>query len=130
MQIRAFLKGLAPMALFFAIGCNPSGPLVYTAQPYSLEGGCVGDYVPVGVVYGTSLGGNCDPMCMTINGQLYVSTACPPLPPEAVAASDSPDCAQALSAADAGLFCGDQTDSDAEAGDEGGAAPDVSNYHR
>ncbi len=113
------------MALFFAMACTSAGQLIYTAQPYSPDGGCVGDYVPVGVVYGVSLSATCAPMCMTINGQLYVSTACPPLPPEAVAAPDSPECAGALSAAEAGLFCGEPAAPEAGEGD--GAAPDVLN---
>jgi hypothetical protein len=123
MRIRRVLKSMPWLMLFASIACDASGPLVYTAQPYSPEGGCVGDYVPVGVVQGTSLSGACPPACLTINGQLYVSTACPPFPSEAVAASDSPDCPAALGAVASGLSC-DQTTA-AEGGSDDGGVPDV-----
>lgn len=104
--------------IFLALGCDESGPRVYTAQPYSDEGGCVGDYVPVGLVYGGDLASTCDPVCFTLAGQLYVSTVCQPLPNDAVVAADASDCPAALDAVDAGTFCGQM----AASGDDGAMA--------
>ena len=91
--------------LLFA--CNESGPRVYTAQAFQADPGCLDAYAPLGLVEAEELPANCDPVCLELDGQLYVSVVCPPYPAEAelLAPEDSPDCATALQAVEDELDC-------------------------
>jgi hypothetical protein len=102
-------------------GCDDTGPRVYTAQAYEPEGGCVEDYVPVGLVQADGLFATCDPVCLQIGAVLYVSLVCPPYPATAtlVSPEDSQECQAALTAAMDGSSCDTPPDAATEGGDDG-----------
>jgi hypothetical protein len=80
-------------------GCNESGPRVYTAQRYRPELACLEGYAPLGLVEGESLSSLCEPVCLALGDNRFVSTVCPPYPAEvSVELPDSADCAAALGA--------------------------------
>jgi hypothetical protein len=72
-------------------------------MPVDTVGHCLGAYVPLGLVTAEELPATCDPVCLTRDGTLYVSTVCAPYPDEAtlVSPADSTDCADALALIDA-----------------------------
>jgi hypothetical protein len=87
-------------------GCEEYGPRVYTAAPYRAELGCLGPYVPIGVVQARELGSQCEPVCLSDEDTLYVSAVCAPYPAEAtIEASDASACVAALEALDAMDYC-------------------------
>jgi hypothetical protein len=80
-------------------GCNESGPRVYTAQLYRPELACVDGYAPLGLVEGEALSSLCEPVCLALGDDRYVSTVCPPYPAEvSLEVPDSDGCAAALEA--------------------------------
>jgi hypothetical protein len=80
-------------------GCDESGPRVFTAQRYRAEAGCLETYAPLALVEAEDVGSLCDPLCLSQNEELFVTTVCPPYPAEAVIeAPDSAGCATALAA--------------------------------
>jgi hypothetical protein len=87
-------------------GCNESGPRVYTAQLYRPELACLEGYAPLGLVEGESLGALCEPVCLALGEDRYVSTVCPPYPAEvSVELPDSDDCGAALEAVASDSTC-------------------------
>jgi hypothetical protein len=87
-------------------GCNESGPRVYTAQLYRSELACLEGYAPLGLVEGESLSSLCEPVCLALGDDRYVSTVCPPYPAEvSVELSDSAGCAAALEAVASDSTC-------------------------
>ena len=76
---------------------------MYTARLFHPDdsGGCLDAYAPIGLVEADKLDSTCEPVCLTKDGALYVSTVCPPYPAtaEIVEASTSSECEQALALA-------------------------------
>lgn len=98
---------VAAVTLAAALACSESGPRIYTAQPYRAEPGCLESYVALGLVQSGDLGARCAPVCLRLDGALYVSPVCSPYPPRAtLEASSSDDCAAALQAFSIGADCG------------------------
>jgi hypothetical protein len=72
---------------------------VYTAQRHAVEEGCLETYAPIGLVEAEELSALCPPVCLSLGGDLYVSTLCPPYPAEAsVEPENSDGCSVALAA--------------------------------
>ena len=94
------------LLLSLVAGCPDSGNRVYTAASYVAGSGCLQDYAPLGLVVAGDLPANCAPTCLSVGGQVYVSTVCPPFPAEAtVLDTSTTDCQQAIAELDAGAFC-------------------------
>jgi hypothetical protein len=112
MRIRRFLVHMligltAPLVFFTGHGCKESGPRVYTAQAYRTDADCLDHYAPLGLVEAEELPSTCDPVCLRVGEQLYVSTVCEPYPSEAAPEpADSPECEKALASLDK-PFCGE-----------------------
>jgi hypothetical protein len=83
-----------------SFGCGESEPCVYTARLFRADdsGACLDAYAPIGLVQAEELAATCEPVCLTKDGALYVSTVCPPYPDTAqvVDARDSVDCRDAI----------------------------------
>jgi hypothetical protein len=83
-----------------ALACGESKPSVYTARLFHVDdsGACLDAYAPIGLVQAEELAATCEPVCLTKDGALYVSTVCPPYPDTAavVEARDSVGCRDAL----------------------------------
>lgn len=91
--------GTAAGLLASAGGCDEAGPRVYTAQRHSLETGCLETYAPIGLVEAEAVSSLCEPVCLLLGEDLYVSAVCPPYPAETgVEPEDSEGCAAALAA--------------------------------
>lgn len=92
------IAGCFIAALAFA--CDESQECVYTARLVHLDdsGACLDAYAPIGLVEAEELGSSCDPVCLSKDGALYVSTVCPPYPDTAqlVDPHASVDCEDAL----------------------------------
>ena len=97
-----WLTTLGPLA-----ACDESGPRVYTAKAYDREKRCLSADAPIGLVESDDLKATCEPVCIELQGELYVSTVCPPYPADSalLAAEASPDCAAALTALAAETEC-------------------------
>lgn len=97
---RSLWKAAAVLGALTALGCEESGPRVYTAQAYLAGAECLEQYAPIGLVEAEVLESTCDPVCLRVGEQLYVSTVCAPYPAEASleAARVSAECAAALNA--------------------------------
>jgi hypothetical protein len=123
--MRASIFGccLAALALCSS-GCEEYGQRVYTARLYRVGARCLEPYTPIGVVQAGELDVDCA-QCLSLDGALYVSRVCPPLPARAdpVTPSAEPACALALAAFSADVTCGAS-----DAGVDGGldAGPDAS----
>jgi len=82
-----------------AAACIEVDSYVYSAQKYDAANACVGDYHAIEIIDGKGAKSTCPNACFEVNGELYVSTVCPPLPAIATAvASSTPDCKAALAA--------------------------------
>jgi hypothetical protein len=80
-------------------GCDESGPRVFTAQRYRADLACLETYAPLGLVEAEDVGALCEPVCLSEDEELFISTVCPPYPAEAsVEPADSEGCAAALAA--------------------------------
>lgn len=115
--VRTLLLLAAGSAL--AVACIEVDSYVYSAQKYDATNACVGDYHSIEVIDGTGAKSTCPKACFEVNGELYVSTVCPPLPAIATAvASNTPDCRAALAAPS----CSEPADGgeDGDGGDDGG----------
>jgi hypothetical protein len=89
--------GLLGLWIGFSGGCAESGPRVFSAQRYRADLGCVEGYAALGLVEAEDVGAFCEPVCLSQNEELFVSTVCPPYP--ALASLEPPetlDCAAAL----------------------------------
>lgn len=113
---------VVPVTLAAALACSESGPRIYTAQPYRAEPGCLESYVALGVVQSGDLGARCAPVCLRLDGALYVSPVCSPYPSRAtLEASSGADCAAALQAFSIGADCPPPADAATDAATD--AAP-------
>lgn len=116
---RLALECLAMLALGSA-HCEEYGQRVYTARLYRVEAACLEPSVPIGVVQAAELRASCDPQCLSLDGELYVSVVCPPLPVRAsTLGPEVPACALALAAHGARSTCDDADaglDADIDAG--------------
>lgn len=120
----AFLA-LSIAAVAAAIACEDQRSHVYSAQKYEADNACLDTYTPIEVVEGPTSDSNCTPTCITVNGALYVTTQCPPLPAIATESpADASPCLEALDAEAHEASCGDLggggDDGGDEAGDDGG----------
>jgi hypothetical protein len=98
LDIAALLGVMAGLAAL-ALGCDESGPRVYTAQRHAVEDGCLETYAPIGLVEAEALSALCPPVCLSLGEDLFVSTLCPPYPAEAsLEPEDAEACAAALAA--------------------------------
>ena len=87
--------------------CDESGPRVYTARLYRPDLGCLEEYAPLGLVEGGALSSQCEPVCLVLGDELYVSTVCPPYPAElSVEEPVAERCGAALTAVASELACG------------------------
>jgi hypothetical protein len=108
MRSRVFTPCLVVLALG-SWHCEEYGPRIYTARLYRVGARCLEPSTPIGVVQAGELHANCDdpPQCLALDGELYVSSVCPPLPARASAMrSDLPACVLALTAFEAKATCG------------------------
>jgi hypothetical protein len=93
------VAGLAALASL-AFACVRTEAYLYSAQKYDPAADCVTGYESVELVNGTGASSQCEPSCLSVNGELYVSTMCPPLPTIATEVPvDSGACVAALAAA-------------------------------
>lgn len=106
-----------------AVACIEVDSYVYSAQKYDAANACVGDYHAIEVIDGKGAKSTCPNACFEVNGELYVSTLCPPLPAIATAvASSTPDCKAALAAPS----CSSPGDGgEEEDGGDSGSEPDA-----
>lgn len=109
-----------------AIACVDTESYVYSAQKYDSANDCVQAYQSIEVIDGKGAKSTCPKTCLDVNGELFVSTMCPPLPAIATAVPlDASACKAALEAAscdepeDGGDDGGEEEGGDAET--EGGA---------
>jgi hypothetical protein len=103
----AALLGAAAWLFILAPGCDEFGPRVYTAQRHAVDSGCLEAYAPIGLVEAEAVSALCEPVCLSLGEDLYVSTLCPPYPAEAsVEPEDSEGCTAALAAP----LCDDPTE--------------------
>jgi hypothetical protein len=104
MTCRAVLLSV-PLVLA-APSCEEYGPRIYTAHPYRAAAACLEPSVSIGIVKAADLPVTCDPVCLLLDGALYVSSVCPPQPGRAlVLAPDAPDCAAAATLLRTETFC-------------------------
>ncbi len=97
--LNAKALGLLLWSSVVQYGCDESGPRVYTAQRFSPEVACLEAYAPLGLVEAKDLGALCEPVCLSQDVELFVSSVCPPYPTEAsLEAADAEGCAAALAA--------------------------------
>jgi hypothetical protein len=126
LMLTKWLLGYLRVAGLFALvvgACEDWGPRVYTAQFYQPDADCLGAYAPLGLVEADDLGASCEPTCLRLADDLYVSTVCPPYPSEASVEdpATSSDCSVALGLLDAETFCDAAPVDDAAAVDAGAA---------
>ena len=94
-----------PLVLGVA-GCEEYGDRIYTAHPYRAEAACLEPSVPIGIVKAANLPVTCEPVCLLLDGTLYVSGVCPPQPERArVFAPEAPECASAATLLRSETFC-------------------------
>jgi hypothetical protein len=113
---------LVAALLFVVVGvllaCERADRYIYTAQKFDPAAGCLGAYEPIEAVTGSGVSATCAPTCLLVDGELYLSTLCPPVPTiaEEVPAADEA-CRAAIAAASGDASC--------EApGEEGDGGPD------
>lgn len=118
--MRASVVGwcLAVLALGSS-SCEEYGPRVYTARLYRVESRCLEPYTPIGVVQAGELHVDCA-QCLSLDGELYVSRVCPPLPARADPLKpDASACALPFAAFAADTTCG-ASDAGVDAGLDSG----------
>jgi hypothetical protein len=107
--------------------CENPNVHIFSGQPFEAQGQCLEAPTALDVIGGAGATLTCAPACLTQSAQVYVSTQCPPYPPQfavetANSVGDASDpCAAALSAYAAGVMCGDDGGAgDAAESDAGG----------
>jgi len=91
--------GALSVALGALLGCDESGPRVYTAQLYEPDLACLDAYAPIGLVEAEDISSLCEPVCLRTADGLHVSTLCAPYPAEAtLEGPESTECVAALAA--------------------------------
>jgi hypothetical protein len=130
---RRFLPAIAfvlAAALGIVVACEEADVYVYTAQRYNADAACLEPYKPIEVVNGPG-GDLCAPSCLRVNGEIFVSRVCPPVPSNAsLLRRDAPECQVALalegSCDDEEGDGGEEQDEDGgEEQDEDDAGPDA-----
>lgn len=87
--------------------------IVFVAQRYDDTNQCFTDYAQVGTYRAEGAPLDCAPACVTVGTSLYVTTGCPPYPPNATPGDpDAAPCNAALASYDGAVTCA--------AGDAGG----------
>ncbi|MBS2018478.1 MAG: hypothetical protein JST00_36775 [Deltaproteobacteria bacterium] len=117
------VRSLFALAAAAALGaaCVTTETYVYTAQKYDAANACVEDYRAIEVIDGKGAKSTCPASCLLVNGELFVSTMCPPLPAVAAAvALDAADCKAAIGAPS----CSAQEPGDGGEDEAGDAEPD------
>jgi hypothetical protein len=124
------LVAVLPLGISVTLGalaaCEDADVVVYTAQRFNPEAGCLEPYKPIEVVSGPG-GELCSPLCLLVGADLYVSMVCPPVPANArLVPRSSPECRAALAvdascaaeadAGDGGEPGGEGDDDDVDAG--------------
>jgi hypothetical protein len=107
--------------------CDEPNAHIFTGQQFEAQGQCLEPPTALDVVSGAGATLTCAPTCLTQSSQVYVSTQCPPYPPQftvetqsSVGGASDP-CAAALSAFAAGAMCDDDGGAgDAAVDDAGG----------
>lgn len=112
---------LLPVFFVAAIGafaaCLGAETYVYWAQQYDDANDCLKAYTPVETVTGGGTSSFCEPICLTVDDALFVSTICPPLPPIATQVDPKdPACIAALAAQKRGGTCDEPAEAGAEEG--------------
>lgn len=128
------LAAVLVVAAGIVAACEEAESYVYTAQRFDAVADCLEPYSPVEVVSGPGAAATCEPACLMVGKDVFVSTMCPPLP--AIATELEPDdeaCVAALSVL--GRTCGVEPsadggadgspDDDAAPGEDAGAVPNV-----
>jgi hypothetical protein len=107
--------------------CDEPNAHIFSGQQFEAQGQCLEAPTALDVIGGSGATLTCDPACLTQSSQVYVSTQCPPYPPQfavetANSLGDASDpCAAALNAYAAGAMCGDDAgEGDAAVGDASG----------
>jgi len=123
MRLLLLLARASAGALCLALigSCSESGPRIYTARLYRSGAGCLEPFTALGLVQSRELGAECDPVCLRLDGGLFVSPVCPPYPARAsVEAPDGAECVAAREAFSRGAPCdsppGDAAGADAASG--------------
>ena len=126
------LAATATLATIATAACVSADSYVYTAQRFDPAGACLEPYRAVEVVEGPGVAATCEASCLTVGGDVFVTTMCPPLPTVATElASDDAACMAALAAlkTTCGEEPGDSADSgagaDGSATADGSALPDL-----
>ncbi len=116
--VRSLFAAAAGAALTAGGACITTETYVYSARKYDPANACLQAYQSIETVSGKGARSLCAPTCLSVNGELYVSTMCPPLPAIATeVAADASDCKAALGA----KSCDEETDGgNDDGGDEGG----------
>jgi hypothetical protein len=107
--------------------CDEPNVHIFSGQQFEAQGECLEPSTALDVIGGAGATLTCSPVCLTQSGQVYVSTQCPPYPPQFAVETQnslgdaSDPCAAALSAYTAGTMCGDDGgEGDAAGGDASG----------
>ncbi len=105
--------------------CLSARSYVYFAQKYDPTGDCLEAARPVEVVNGSGASGTCKATCITVDGDVLVSTMCPPLPAIATELpADAGDCVAALKAVKRGGTCDEPADGGEEDADMDTGTPE------
>lgn len=112
-------------AVTIVVACSDAKLYVYTAQKWNATDRCLESYTPIETVEGEGADAFCPATCLSVGGDLFVSTVCPPLPDNAtrVPASD-PECRDALAAEAQKRSC-EATEAPPDAREEAEAASDA-----
>ena len=114
---------LAVAGAFLAVACKDTSSHPYVGQRF--EGGCLETKTALDVVTGSSAGTNCALKCFRGRPEeagvrpIYVSTMCPPYPPDLETGDVLPGCPEAIAAAQRDDVClsdGGSTHPPADAG--------------
>jgi hypothetical protein len=127
--------GLIGASFGIATACiDPDANFVYTARPYDPADMCVGPYVELELVQGSGGDSRCTSpeagrsgpglACLVSNsGAVYVSSVCPPYPPDYDTSGTNPACGAAIAAMANGVIC-EATDAALDASDAASSTPD------
>lgn len=78
----AALASIVATVLAPVVACNDTGTYIFLAQQYEPGNQCVDNYSAVDVISGDDPGALCSPVCITNMGTYYVTSECPPYPPD------------------------------------------------
>jgi hypothetical protein len=125
---RAAIVGVAA-GLLLGVACEDPNVHVFSGQEFDSKGQCLAATPSaLDIIGGNGATLTCSPTCLTQSSLVYVSTQCPPYPPQfaietANSLGDASDpCAAALGAYEAGVTCGAGGDDGGDDGGDGGVA--------